>query len=41
MFLAAKEISFKRIRVGKTFVHLDIDISKSQNVAWGFLLVVN
>ncbi len=33
---AAKSIGFKRIGIGKTFVHLDIDDSKSQYVAWGY-----
>ncbi|WP_010520484.1 D-Ala-D-Ala carboxypeptidase family metallohydrolase [Aquimarina agarivorans] len=32
----AREVGFKRIGVGKTFVHLDIDTNKSQNVAWGY-----
>ncbi len=32
----AKLIGFKRIGVGRTFVHLDVDPSKSQNVAWGY-----
>ena len=36
LVLAAREIGFKRIGVGKTFVHLDIDALKSQNVAWGY-----
>jgi len=34
--LTARNIGFKRIGVGKRFVHLDIDTSKSQNVAWGY-----
>jgi hypothetical protein len=29
-------VGFKRIGVGRTFVHLDVDASKSQNVAWGY-----
>ena len=33
---AAKQVGFKRIGVGKTFVHLDVDDSKSQYVAWGY-----
>jgi hypothetical protein len=33
---AAKEVGFKRIGVGKTFVHLDNDSSKPQYVAWGY-----
>lgn len=33
---AAKEVGFKRIGVGKTFVHLDVDKNKSQYVAWGY-----
>ena len=32
----AKLVGFKRIGVGKTFVHLDTDDTKSQNVAWGY-----
>lgn len=32
----AKEVGFKRIGVGRTFVHLDVDRFKSQNVAWGY-----
>ncbi|WP_316929953.1 D-Ala-D-Ala carboxypeptidase family metallohydrolase [Aquimarina macrocephali] len=34
--VAAKLVGFKRIGVGKTFVHLDSDDSKSQYVAWGY-----
>ena len=33
---AASEVGFKRIGVGKTFVHLDVDQNKSQRVAWGY-----
>ena len=33
---AAKQVGFKRIGVGRTFVHLDVDASKSQYVAWGY-----
>ncbi len=33
---AARDVGFKRIGVGKTFVHLDIDNLKSQYVAWGY-----
>ncbi len=32
----ASEVGFKRIGVGKTFVHLDVDQNKSQHVAWGY-----
>ncbi len=32
----AKEVGFGRIGVGNSFVHLDIDSSKSQNIAWGY-----
>ena len=32
----AREVGFKRIGVGTTFVHLDIGGNKSQNVAWGY-----
>lgn len=34
----ARDIGFKRIGVGKTFVHLDTDEDKSQYVAWGYPL---
>lgn len=33
---AAKAAGIKRIGIGKTFVHLDNDTSKKQNVAWGY-----
>ncbi len=33
---AARNVGFKRIGVGKTFVHLDTDDLKSQYVAWGY-----
>ncbi len=36
LVIAAKLVGFKRIGMGKTFVHLDSDTSKSQNVAWGY-----
>lgn len=32
----AKELGFKRIGVAKTFVHLDVDPTKPQFVAWGY-----
>lgn len=32
----AKELGFKRIGVAKTFVHLDVDPTKPQYVAWGY-----
>lgn len=32
----ARQVGFKRIGVGKTFVHLDIDANKKQYVAWGY-----
>ncbi|MCH3884520.1 D-Ala-D-Ala carboxypeptidase family metallohydrolase [Tenacibaculum aquimarinum] len=32
----ARDVGFKRIGVGKTFVHLDVDALKSQYVAWGY-----
>jgi len=32
----ARDVGFKRIGVGKTFIHLDIDSLKSQYVAWGY-----
>ncbi|WP_245591206.1 D-Ala-D-Ala carboxypeptidase family metallohydrolase [Aquimarina latercula] len=34
--VAAKLVGFKRIGVGKTFVHLDNDTTKKQYVAWGY-----
>ena len=34
--MAARDVGFKRIGVGNTFVHLDIDEGKSQYVAWGY-----
>ncbi|WP_281989700.1 D-Ala-D-Ala carboxypeptidase family metallohydrolase [Aquimarina aggregata] len=34
--VAAKLVGFKRIGVGRTFVHLDNDRSKKQYVAWGY-----
>jgi len=33
---AARDVGFKRIGVGRTFVHLDTDENKSQYVAWGY-----
>lgn len=35
---AAKEVGFKRIGIGSTFVHLDNDDTKPQYVAWGYPL---
>ncbi len=32
----ARDVGFKRIGVGRTFVHLDTDDMKSQYVAWGY-----
>lgn len=32
----ARDVGFKRIGVGRTFVHLDTDDSKSEYVAWGY-----
>ncbi len=34
--MAAKAVGFKRIGVGRTFVHLDNDDTKRQYVAWGY-----
>ncbi len=31
-----RDVGFKRIGVGRTFVHLDVDDLKSQYVAWGY-----
>ncbi|WP_242446436.1 D-Ala-D-Ala carboxypeptidase family metallohydrolase [Nonlabens agnitus] len=36
--MAARDVGFKRIGVGNTFVHLDVDEGKSQYVAWGYLV---
>ncbi len=36
LVLVARNIGFKRIGVGNTFVHLDTDTNKSQYVAWGY-----
>ena len=36
LVMVAREVGFKRIGVGNTFVHLDVDILKSQYVAWGY-----
>jgi len=36
LVLVARDIGFKRIGVGRTFVHLDTDDMKSQYVAWGY-----
>ncbi|WP_081740455.1 D-Ala-D-Ala carboxypeptidase family metallohydrolase [Aquimarina pacifica] len=36
LVVAAKLVGFKRIGVANTFVHLDVDATKSQNVAWGY-----
>lgn len=33
---AAKEVGFRRIGVGNSFIHLDIDTTKKQNIAWGY-----
>lgn len=35
---AAREVGFKRIGIGSTFVHLDNDVTKPQYVAWGYPL---
>ena len=35
---AAREVGFKRIGIGSTFVHLDNDETKPQYVAWGYPL---
>lgn len=36
LVMAARDVGFKRIGVGNTFVHLDVDEGKSQYVAWGY-----
>jgi len=33
---AAKKVGFKRIGIGRTFVHLDNDDTKPQYAAWGY-----
>jgi len=36
LVLEARNVGFKRIGVGRNFVHLDVDHFKSQYVAWGY-----
>ena len=36
LIIEARSLGFKRIGVGKTFIHLGIDESKSQFVVWGY-----
>lgn len=36
LVIEAKNVGFKRIGVAKTFVHLDVDPTKTQNIAWGY-----
>lgn len=36
LVVQAYNLGFTRIGVGKTFVHLDVDMSKAQYVAWGY-----
>ena len=36
LVVQAYKLGFTRIGVGKTFVHLDVDMSKPQYVAWGY-----
>lgn len=36
LVIAARDVGFKRIGVGRTFIHLDVDGAKSQYVAWGY-----
>ncbi len=36
LVVQAYNLGFTRIGVGKTFVHLDVDMSKPQYVAWGY-----
>jgi len=33
---AAIKVGFKRIGIGKTFIHLDTDLSKTQEVMWDY-----
>lgn len=34
LYEALRSVGFKRLGVGKTFIHVDIDISKPSNVMW-------
>lgn len=36
IIMEARNLGIKRIGVGRTFVHLDVDENKSQYVAWGY-----
>jgi len=36
LVIEARNVGFKRIGVGRNFVHLDVDSGKSQYVAWGY-----
>ena len=36
LVMAARDVGFKRIGVGNTFIHLDVDEGKSQYVACGY-----
>jgi len=36
LVFGAKKVGFKRIGIGRTFVHLDNDASKTQYIAWGY-----
>ncbi len=36
IIMEARNLGIKRIGVGSTFVHLDLDEDKSQFVAWGY-----
>jgi len=36
MLTALMEVGFNRIGVGSTFIHVDIDKNKSQNVIWTY-----
>ena len=36
LVIEARNVGFKRIGVGRNFVHLDVDTAKSQYVAWGY-----
>jgi zinc D-Ala-D-Ala carboxypeptidase len=33
---AALKVGFNRIGIGKTFIHLDTDLKKSQNIIWHY-----
>lgn len=36
MIEALRKVGFKRIGIGRTFIHVDLDKTKSQNVIWHY-----